>query len=105
MARVAAAAATAVAATTAWCGVARRGVIIYQTCNPTLLSGGMRVPTIEAYTSSTGSAWQCWWDTLHMTSSLSTGSSLCMELTVRAAMATPGRKSGTTHTVHIARRA
>ena len=97
---VAAAAATPVAATTA----ARRGVIIYQTCNPTLLSGGMRVPTIEAYTSSTGSAWQCWWDTLHMTSSLSTGSSLCMELTVRAAMAT-GRKSGTTHTVHIARRA
>ena len=94
------AAATAVAATTA----PRRGVIIYQTCNPTLLSGGMRVPTIEAYTSSTGSAWQCWWDTLHMTSSLSTGSSLCMELTVRAAMAT-GRKSGTTHTVHIARRA
>ena len=31
---------------------------------------GMRVPPKEAYASSTGSAWQCWWDTLHMTSSV-----------------------------------
>jgi len=30
---------------------------------------GMRVPPIQAYALLTGSAWQCWWDTLHMTSS------------------------------------
>ena len=34
---------------------------------------GMRVPPIQAYALLTGSAWQCWWDTLHMTSSSSGG--------------------------------
>ena len=34
---------------------------------------GMRVPPIQAYALLTGSAWQCWWDTLHMTSSGSGG--------------------------------
>ena len=36
---------------------------------------GMRVPPIQAYALLTGSAWQCWWDTLHMTSSSSGGGS------------------------------
>ena len=34
----------------------------------------MRVPPIQAYALLTGSAWQCWWDTLHMTSSSGGGS-------------------------------
>ena len=48
---------------------------------------GMRVPPIQAYALLTGSAWQCWWDTLHMTSSSGGGGGAGSSAAAAAAMA------------------
>ena len=56
---------------------------------------GMRVPPIQAYASLTGSAWQCWRDTLHMTSSLGGGTATAGAAAVMAAAYSPSSAPAT----------
>ena len=56
---------------------------------------GMRVPPIQAYALLTGSAWQCWWDTLHMTSSSGGGGGSVAAAAAMAAAYSPSSAPAT----------